>query len=264
MERKGEWRCEFLRWMRIELEIGIEIGTVMLTIGHVRFRGRNYTLPALDIDLDEARFCFETNVFSVMAMCKTFAPLLMKRKGLIVNIGSVAAVRLFSSRIPAPPVLPLTNPSVRPQILPYVFGSIYNASKAALHAYSRTLRLELAPFSVRVMVVVTGGVQSNIARTQRTLPPSSFYLEIEDEFRTRVVHSQAGAMRNEVYAQGVVDCVVRGGCRTLWRGNRSWIVWFVRGWLGGWVFDRVLPGMFGLRRLARMVKGREAVGRWRR
>ncbi|CAD6448091.1 31c29551-f504-4d08-a620-fa8132705403 [Sclerotinia trifoliorum] len=211
------------------IESGVIAGLDVL----VNNAGRNCTMPALDVDLDDARHCFETNVFGVMAMCQVFTPLLIKRKGLIVNIGSLAA------------------------ILPYVFGSVYNASKAALHAYSRTLRLELAPFSVRVMVVVTGGVQSNIARTPRALPPSSLYLDIEDEFQTRVVHSQsAGSMPNAEYAKGVVDAVVKGGVRTLWRGNKTWIVWFARNWLGSWFFDLVLPGMFGLRRLEALVRGR--------
>lgn len=63
-------------------------------------------------------------------------------------------------------------------------------------------------------------------------------------------------MPNKEYAKGVVDAVVKGGQRTLWRGNKTWIVWFARNWIGSWVFDLVLPGMFGLRRLEGLVKGR--------
>jgi hypothetical protein len=78
--------------------------------------GRNYTVPATDVDFDEVQQTFEVNVFSVMRMCQTFVPELIKAKGTIVQIGSVSGV------------------------IPYVFGSAYNASKAALHSYSNTLR----------------------------------------------------------------------------------------------------------------------------
>ncbi|KAI9732544.1 MAG: hypothetical protein M1834_003879 [Cirrosporium novae-zelandiae] len=99
--------------------------------------GRNYTVPALDIDMSEVQGVFDTNVFGVMRMCQVFSPLLIKAKGTIVQTGSLAGV------------------------MPYVFGSVYNASKAALHAYSNTLRVELAPFGVKVVTVVTGGVKTS-------------------------------------------------------------------------------------------------------
>lgn len=73
--------------------------------------GRNYTVPALDVDMDEIRQTFEVNVFAVMALCQAFAPLLievwrdcnttcsvhrltstLQAKGTIVQIGSVAGV----------------------------------------------------------------------------------------------------------------------------------------------------------------------------
>ena len=102
--------------------------------------GRNYVIPALDYDDDELQELFQANLFSLMKMCSTFAPLLVEAKGTIVQTGSVAG------------------------IMPYVWGAPYNAVKAALHTYSDTLRVELAPLGVRVITVVTGGVKSNIAR----------------------------------------------------------------------------------------------------
>jgi 1-acylglycerone phosphate reductase len=127
-----------------------------------------------------------------------------------------------------------------------VFGSVYNASKAALHAYSQTLRLELEPFGVRVQVIVTGGVQSNIARTKRSLPEASLYREIESDYMRRVSHSQEGAMKTEVYAKGVVDAaLVKAPPKWVWRGNQSWVVWLVSRVLGAWIFDLVMPRMFG-------------------
>lgn len=193
-------------------------------------------MPATDVDLDEARKTFETNFFAIVAITKAFTPLLIAAKGLVLNIGSLAA------------------------IIPYVFGSIYNASKAALHAYSQTLRLELEPYNVRVLVVVTGGVKSRIARTERLLPDDSLYLEIKGDFGRRVTHSQAGAMGTETYAKGVVIEALKPVWRQrkwLWRGNMTFPVWLASRVIGAWVFDLVLPRMFGLNRLKWLLKSKK-------
>lgn len=169
--------------------------------------GRNYTCPALDVEYDEIQATFETNVFAVMRMCQAFAPLLIEAKGTIIQIGSVAA------------------------IIPYVFGSVYNSSKGALHSYSDTLRVELAPFDVKVITVITGGVKSSIARTKRTLPEDSIYVPLTAEYERRQGHSQEGAMANEAYAKSVVSQVLRTVPRLyIWEGNKSWTVWQVSLW----------------------------------
>ena len=54
--------------------------------------GRNYTVPALDVDFDEVQQTFEVNVFAIMRICQEFAPLLIRSKGTIVQIGSIAGV----------------------------------------------------------------------------------------------------------------------------------------------------------------------------
>jgi len=94
--------------------------------------GRNYTVPALDVDYNEVQATFEVNVFGVMRMCQAFAPLLIEAKGTIVQIGSLAGV------------------------MPYCFGSVYNASKAALHAYSNTLRVvrQVAGCSWTILILI--------------------------------------------------------------------------------------------------------------
>lgn len=189
--------------------------------------GRNYTIPALDVDFSEVQATFETNVFSVMRMCQAFAPLLIQAKGTIIQIGSLAAE------------------------IPYVFGSTYNASKAALHAYSDTLRVELAPFGVNVMVVVTGGVKSNIARTHRELPNDSLYHPINPEYQRRQLHSQEGAMEGTIYAEGVVRAALtKKPARSLWRGNQAWNVWLLLTLMPRMFWDNYFTKMFNLTKLA--------------
>lgn len=192
--------------------------------------GRNYVVPALDYDEDELRDLFQANLFSVMRMCKEFAPLLIPTKGTIVQTGSLAGV------------------------MPYVWAAPYSASKAALHAYSDTLRLELAPFGVDVINVVTGGVKSNLARVQRTLPPNSLMQPLAEQYQKRLMYAQDLGMDTQAYARTCVKRVLAGNGwfgkqRWLWEGNMSWIVWFGRTFLPMGVFDWYFTTKFKLNRL---------------
>lgn len=164
-----------------------------------------------------------------MHICATFSPLLIKSRGTIVQIGSVAG------------------------IIPYVFGSVYNASKAALHSYSDSLRVELAPFGVNVVTVVTGGVKSNIARTERTLPEGSPYAPLEENYQRRQKHSQAVGMDTKEYARDVVNEVLAGDGwmwkrRIIWAGGSAssvrWATTFLGVGSGFW--DWMMTRMFGL------------------
>jgi 1-acylglycerone phosphate reductase len=175
--------------------------------------GRNYTVPATDIDFEQVQLTYEVNVFGVMRMCQAFTPLLIEAKGTIVQIGSLAGV------------------------MPYVFGSVYNSTKAALHSYSNTLRVELEPFDVKVVTVVTGGVKSRIARNDWQLPRDSIYLPIEAEYLRRTKHSQEVGMPNEQYSKSVVSQVLSGRHnRQFWEGSFSYIVWFLNTFMPAKIF----------------------------
>lgn len=188
--------------------------------------GRNYTVPATEVDIDEVRNLFEVNLYGVMAMCQAFAPLLIAAKGTIVQIGSLVA------------------------LMPYVFGSAYNASKAALHAYSDTLRVELKEFGVRVVVVVTGGVKSRLTtRVHRYLKEDSIYLPLEEGYNRRQSHSKEVGMPCEDYAKSVVRRVLQQRRKFIWEGSFSWIVWFAKNFLPAAVLDYYMTRTFQLWRL---------------
>lgn len=202
--------------------------------------GVNYTVPALDMDIDEVRRVFETNVFAVMQICQTFAPLLIQAKGTIVMIGSLAGV------------------------IPYVFGAGYNASKGALHQYAHTLRVELAPFDVKVINVVTGGVSSQLSlRVARTLPENSYYAPLEEVYQHRLRHAAEVGVTPDAFARDVIPQIVPGGGpwpwrllfndarkRFIWAGGQSGRVWVLSGgWLWSGIFDWFFTLKFQLNRL---------------
>ena len=201
--------------------------------------GRGLTTPATDISLPDARAVYETNLFGTMAIVSTFVPMLLPTKGLIINISSISAQ------------------------VPYVFGSVYCSSKAALDAYSRTLRLELAPFGVHVMVVRAGTVKSNIATNRfGSLKEGSLYQKASWLYERRFGWSQkkesggGGPVETDVFARKLVDEALKGSvvggngffahmCRGLLRlGRQDW--WYLGGmarlvylgtWIGEWVSD---------------------------
>jgi NAD(P)-dependent dehydrogenase (short-subunit alcohol dehydrogenase family) len=101
-----------------------------------------YALPGplealTDADL---RALFDTNVFGLLAVTRAFLPRMRERgAGRIVNVGSVMG------RVTMP-----------------LLGA-YNASKHAVAALTDALRMELAPFGVRVVLVEPGAVRSGFA-----------------------------------------------------------------------------------------------------
>ena len=83
--------------------------------------------------MSEAKALFDVNVFAVIEVTKAFAPLLIASKGTVINIGSVAGTQ------------------------PVPWQGYYNASKAAINHLTSQLRLELSPFGVNAICIVTGG-----------------------------------------------------------------------------------------------------------
>ncbi|KAF3014497.1 hypothetical protein E8E14_011187 [Neopestalotiopsis sp. 37M] len=204
--------------------------------------GRTHTHPALDISLPDVRETFETNVFGPMAMVSAFSDMLVAAQGLVINVASLAAV------------------------VPYVFGSVYCASKGAVVSYSRTLRLELRPLGVRVMVVMAGTVASNIAsQGHRSLPPGSWYESVQDIFERRLVFSQTDStVSTESFAERVVAAAVRGETPEflrgwlgrpdwLWTGGLANLVWLGT-WIGEWVIDLVCWRKFELYKMPMPVR----------
>ena len=190
----------------------------------------DYAVPAIEADFAEMESVFATNFFAVVRLCQAFMPLLRQSQGTIVQIGSVAGC------------------------FPYAWGSIYNASKAALHSYSAALRIEVAPLGVHVITVVTGGVKSRIARVKRSLQEDSAYKELEDDYQKRQIHSQEVGMETELYAKEVVKKVLAAEgwlwrTKTIWAGGSAGTVRWLSLILPQTVVEWIISRMFGFNTL---------------
>ncbi len=197
--------------------------------------------------MDDVRATFETNVFGVMAMVQAFTPLLIPTRGLIINIASLSAV------------------------LPYIFGSVYCATKGAVVSYSRCLRQELRPFGVRVTIAMTGTVRSNTtSHGHRALPVGSLYARVKDLFQKRLVFSQNNAtMDTTVYARLLVANALAPETPFWLRGWLGRLDWFWAGgfvrssrWgirVGEWLTDMLSYRRFELRKLEDIVNREGAI-----
>ena len=81
---------------------------------------------------------FDTNVFGLMAVTRAFLPAMRERgDGRVINVSSIGG------RVTMP-----------------MFG-VYSASKYAVEALSDSLRMEMAPFGVKVVIIEPGPINTN-------------------------------------------------------------------------------------------------------
>jgi NAD(P)-dependent dehydrogenase (short-subunit alcohol dehydrogenase family) len=117
-------------------------------------------LPVEETPLDWWRDMFETNVFGLVEVTRRAIPLVRAAGGgVICNIGSSSV------------------------LAPVPFYAAYRASKAAVSAFSETLRAELAPQGIRVVEIMPGPVDSDMLRhSQETMvdPASEPYRAVAD------------------------------------------------------------------------------------
>lgn len=153
--------------------------------------GVQCTAPLAEVPLSIAQQTFDTNVFGAMRLIQAVVPHMESRKkGTIVNVGSVTVLG------PGP------------------WAGIYTASKAALHALTDTLRLELQPFGIDVMNVVPGAVKSNIGNsaiaTYNKMPEWKLYKQFEESIKARAHFSQGlKATPAEEFAKKTVNEVLK-------------------------------------------------------
>jgi len=97
-----------------------------------------------DVSVDEFKTQFDTNFFSIIRLIQEVGPTMRKQgSGTIVNISSVVGRIGF----PASPA--------------------YISSKFALEGLSESLRFELAPFGVNVVIIEPGVIKTNFMKNMR-------------------------------------------------------------------------------------------------
>ncbi|CAD6893889.1 unnamed protein product [Tilletia controversa] len=172
---------------------------------------------AIEVPIAKYKACFETNFFGLIRVTQTVAPHMIKQgSGTIVNIGSTVGITST----------------------PWAAG--YSASKAAVHWWSDALRIELAPFNVKVVIVAPGAIMSEFgeAATQSaTVPsPDSPYAPASDVIKARAMFSQGSyATPTAIFAKRVMAAALKKNPRAyIVAGAKSFsalMAWYLPVWI---------------------------------
>jgi NAD(P)-dependent dehydrogenase (short-subunit alcohol dehydrogenase family) len=141
--------------------------------------------PVEAVPLDVFRSVLETNVLGPLRLMQAFLPGMRKRgRGTIVNVSSEAV-----------------------RSAPQLQGS-YSASKAALELLSETLRKELRPFGVRVIVIAARGIRTEM-RARQEKYVSEPYADLVEQFEARMAdyEEHGGGSPPEEIAKAITDLI---------------------------------------------------------
>jgi NAD(P)-dependent dehydrogenase (short-subunit alcohol dehydrogenase family) len=191
--------------------------------------------PVAELPIEDFRKQLETNVVAPLAVARAVVPHMVRAGGgRIVNVGSVSGI--------------LTSP----------FSGAYCASKAALHSLSDAMRLELAPFGIKVLTLQPGGIISAFSdNAEAGLGDAggrgSLYEPVAGMIKARARISQEGAMKADEFARSAVDAVLLDNPPAVFRmGVNSTKLPLFNWLLPKSVSDRVLSKKFGLNKLKKM------------
>ena len=184
--------------------------------------------PIAELPAEKLRGQLETNVVAPVVMTQAALPLLRKAgSSRIINIGSVSGI--------------LTTP----------FSGAYCASKAAIHAISDAMRMELSPFGIKVITVQPGAIKSsfgdNSASNIDWLSEHSLYTPVRAGIEARAQASQENPTLAEDFAREMIESVMQPDPEPVIRiGNSSTIIPSLKRWVPVRRLDRMLNKRFKL------------------
>jgi short-subunit dehydrogenase len=180
--------------------------------------------PVEEIGMGEARYQFEVNVFGTARLTQLLLPAMRaKSAGTIVNITSMGG-KVYT---------PL--------------GAWYHATKHALEGWSDCLRLELAEFGIRVVVIEPGLIETGfgdvVADGLLKRSGSGAYAGLVQAVTkaTRQSYGQGSNTAPEVIARVISKAVRSSRPQTRYAAGKyaKPMIW-IRKWLGDRMFDRIV------------------------
>ncbi|WP_238008917.1 SDR family oxidoreductase [Dactylosporangium sp. AC04546] len=188
--------------------------------------------PVEALPMAQWRWVFEVNLFGHIAVTQALLPALLRSQGRVVNISSVGG------RVALP-----------------TYGA-YAGAKFALEAVSDSLRREIAPLGVQVVVVEPGGVRTEMATrgiatanqlaAQMTPAQEERYSGLVQAINTLMASGTASGLTADAAARVIAKAVTTRRPRTRYTIGRdaAWITRLAR-MLPDRTLDRVIAANLG-------------------
>ncbi|MDD3095081.1 MAG: SDR family oxidoreductase [Candidatus Neomarinimicrobiota bacterium] len=145
-----------VRYLRLDLQdpesIDLLAATVPDTDILINNAGQSQIGPLEEIPMEKIRSLFEVNYFGLVRLSKALIPAMRQRRsGAIINISSMSGV------------------------FGVAYTSQYCSSKFALEGFSRSLRQELAPFGIPVVLIEPGYIATGLQQEQLYSGTSEYF-----------------------------------------------------------------------------------------
>ncbi|MBM7635496.1 MULTISPECIES: oxidoreductase [Streptococcus] len=213
-----------------EADIESVVAKVMAEQGRIDVLWNNagYGLygPVEELSMEQVQAQFEVNVYGVARLTKAVLPhMRAKKAGLIINTTSMGG-KIYT---------PL--------------GAWYHASKHAMEGYSDCLRLEVAEFGIKVVVLEPGmiatgfnqGVNDNFSHASKNGP----YKRLVNAYLRAMEKGMDGGSNPSVISNTILKIIDAKNPKTRYLvGQNGKLLVYMRRILGDKAFDRILMSQF--------------------
>lgn len=163
-----------------------EVGRIDAVINNAGF---GYGGAVEDTSIEEAKATFETNVFGVLRVCRSVLPAMRAQgDGRIVNISSIGGL----------------------MGLPY--QGLYSASKFALEGLTESLRMEVLPFGIHVVLLEPGDICTPFTANRRSVQAASTNPVYREQYAVtlkKIEADERGGASPDVVARAVLRILRR-------------------------------------------------------
>ncbi|OBK93002.1 SDR family NAD(P)-dependent oxidoreductase, partial [Mycobacterium sp. 1165178.9] len=195
--------------------------------------GIGMTWPMEAIPLEDLRRIYEVNVFGQVAVTQAFLPLLRAGAGRIVNIGSIG------DRLSLP------------------FGAPLASSKWALASITESLRMELRPWGIHVVLIEPASIHTDAVEkvkddAERVMSEMDWahvelYGDTYQTMTSRALEREKSGSDPDVVARAVLRALRAKRPRTRYVvGKDGRLLAFLAGWAPDRLFDAMRVRLFGL------------------